>query len=158
MNETSNLKQVFTSLKIIYLGLIMGQITVIAIFLFLVYSGSSPGMDDLSNILLFVAFLLVAGAVFASNKIFNLKMSQIDEGNSLEYKLIEYRTSLIIKFAVLEGPSLLSAVFFFMTANALFLIFSILILGFFFIYRPSNSKIASDLKLKANEVDIINNL
>jgi magnesium-transporting ATPase (P-type) len=158
MNETSNLKQLFTSLKIIYLGLVMGQIIFIAIFLFLVYSGNSGEMQDLSNILLFVAFVLVASAVFAANKIFNLKMSQIDENNSLEYKLSEYRTSLIIKFGILEGPSLLSIVFFFMTANELFLVFSILILGFFFIYRPSNSKIASDLKLKANEVDTINNL
>ncbi len=158
MNETSNLKQVFTSLKIIYLGLLMGQITFIAIFLFLVYSGSSPGMKDLSNILLFVAFILVAGAIFTANKIFNLKMNQVDPNNSIETKLTEYRTNLIIKFAILEGPSLFSAVFFFMTANELFLVFSTVILGFFFIYRPTNSKIISDLKLKANEIDIINKL
>lgn len=158
MNEANNLKQAFTSLKIIYFGLLMGQIGFIIIFFFLVYSGNSGEMQELSNILLFVAFIIVASAVFVANKIFNMRMNQIDENNSLESKLSEYRVSLIIKFGVLEGPSLLSIIFFFMTANELFLIFSILILGFFFIYRPTVDKIANDLKLNPSELDQLKQL
>ena len=64
-------------------------------------------------------------------------------------------STLIIKLAILEGVSLCMLVFYYMTANLLFLLLSGLTIVLFIMNRPTKEKAINDLELNQKERALI---
>lgn len=150
-------KQYFRSLSIINLALTLGQVFFIIITIGLVELGSLDlEMRELVSIL--ALFILFAGglSVLASYFVFKSKLKKIKQQADLSQKMFDYRAALIMKYALLEGPSFAAIVFCMLTGFYWFLAFSAVIVVVFILIKPSAHKAEIDLELNPNEVQKIN--
>lgn len=152
-----NSKEYFRGLRIIHMCLILGQAFFMGITVFLLESGNfEVEMKELISPLAW--FLGVAGglSLLASYLVFNYKL-KIARGKDILYeKMGDYRAALVVRYALLEGPSFTGLVFFMLTGFYWFLAFSLVILAIFVLIRPTAMKAETDLQLNPDEVRKIN--
>jgi len=86
-----------------------------------------------------------------SNFMFKKQLDLAVAKSSLNEKLGGYQTALIIRFALLEGPSLFGIVSYLLSGNLLFLAISGLIILYFITIRPTRDKVETDLNLDYQE-------
>ena len=113
-------------------------------------------MKDLREIFLVIVPLIVIGGFLSSRFIFKARLNTIKNQDNLIVKMTDYRGTLIIKYALLEGPSFFSIVVFLLTGDYLFLGLSGLIIVYFFFIRPTSEAAVNDLELSIMEVQYIN--
>jgi hypothetical protein len=103
-------------------------------------------------------FLAIAGglSILASPLIFNSKLKIARKKDVLSEKMGDYRAALVVRYALLEGPSFCGLVFFLLTGYYLLLAFSLLIIAIFVLIKPTIQKAETDLKLNPDEVRKIN--
>ncbi|SDT54711.1 hypothetical protein SAMN05216490_3982 [Mucilaginibacter mallensis] len=139
-------KTFLRTITIIHLALLVGQV----IFSVLVFTITKSTFIDLTNTkdpFLFVAPILAVACFIASNFMYKLRLSEAINKPTLKGKLMGYQAALIIRCALLEGPSLFGIVTYMVTRNFLFLLISGLIILYFITIRPTKDKIANDLNL-----------
>jgi hypothetical protein len=136
------------ALRIMYFTLLAGMVTFTAISYFI--SGKSeapiPGRETykiLSIVLLIVAFICV---VITAN-LFKRDLNRIRQLATAREKMNQYRVTAIRTWAMIEGATLLAAIFFFLTHHQQFLIFTGLLILIYLLYSPTANKIA----LQVNE-------
>jgi hypothetical protein len=139
-----NLVQQFKMINIIYLALGAGMLFSVAMFAFMVESGTVPVNNDLTFALqIAVPVLAVAG--FAAGKfMYSMFGKKAKEDSNDANKIMQYRTATIIVWALLEGPGLFAGISYFMTGNKIFLAFFAMIFVGFIISKPSISKFQQD--------------
>jgi hypothetical protein len=146
----------FRALNIIFFGLLMGQVTFLAIAYFLVNGdGKYPVDEELHDILRFIVPTVFLGSLGASYFVPKMQIQNNLEGKSLEDKLLLYRTSVITRLALIEGPSLFAIVAFLMTGQPYYLIVTLLSLLIFASLKPSTNKCIVELHLSKEEADEI---
>ncbi len=154
-NETFTSKQYFTSLTVIHAALVLGQLLFAIISVFLNQTSEDIKDEaDLFTIILVPALLgagIIVGSLISQNK-----LAKIKEESSLGSKLQEYRTILIIKFALVEGPVLFGIVQYLITANYYFLLFAAAGIVYMVFVRPSKIETIKSLKLSTEEKDQLN--
>jgi hypothetical protein len=142
-------KEYFNSLNITYMSLILGQVFFAIISLFLSLSGLvSFNLEDSKFILIIVTILFAFGAFYGNTYIFKMKLNAINPASSLFDKLNEYRSACILRWAILEGPSFLSIIGYFLTGDLTFIIITSSIIAFFFMNRPNAEKACTELNLE----------
>ncbi len=145
-NQTS--KEYFNSLTIIHAALIAGQLMFIGVLVYLNRSESPTSYSENHNdIFLILAPVLAILGILGGFFITKNRLESIDKRTELKDKLEHYRTTLIIKFALLEGPSLFSLVCFLLSGNYMFLGLSAILILILFTYRPTKEKTMRDLEL-----------
>ena len=97
-----------------------------------------PTID--SSSIIYIAIPIVAFVL--SNFLFQSQLKQVDPKIELENKLPIYQTASIIRWAILEG-----AAFLILFLKPDFLLFGILILLYLVFLRPTQERIADDLKI-----------
>ncbi len=143
-------------LSLVYAALLLGQI----IFLLTAYFlGQDVIMDEntrqLSDTLQMVAPALAIGGILGGGVIYKTLLSKIDKNSDLESKMNSYQTASIIRYALLEGPSIFTSVCFLLTGNIIFIgLGAILILAFVF-HRPTRDKIALEMNLSSKETEML---
>lgn len=151
-------KAYFKTIQIIYYALIAGQLFFAFIVLFLIYGMEFKAeMQDLKNIFIIVATLFAIGGLFASQMIFRNRLDQAKSRTNLPEKLGDYRSALIVRFALLEFPSFLSIVFCMITGEVIFLGLSGLIIAVFLSIKPTKDKAINELELNTSDVNSLNN-
>ena len=150
-------KEYFSILTIIHSALLIGQIVFLIIFYYLVSTGQSETDESLNEIFQIMVPLFILGGLVASYFLTQNKLKIIMGKSDLRDKLSEYRTTLIIKYAILEGPSLFGLICYFLTGNNIFLALSGIMILYFAIIRPTRNKTGNDLKLSRRERDQIEN-
>ncbi len=140
---------------IIWIALLLGQIFFLIVCLFLTYLSKMEVHSSLQNIFLTVGIFIPMILIFISLKIFDQRMINIDKSKSLFEKLIEYRTTSIIRWALIESCVFLNLVFFLAAGNQYNLLIGILILGYFAFNAPTKNKISSALQLEQKETDTL---
>lgn len=155
-------KQYFTSLKIIHIAMLMGQMMMLLMFYFIVQSngeGISPNEegDNFAFILKAIASFLVVSCVLLSQLIPKTQLKTIRKMASLKQKLKDYRALQIVKYALLEGAAMATLVFYFITGELFFLMLVLPLVLVFFFERPSQFKTISDLELKKDDRTLIDN-
>jgi len=146
-----NSKEIIKKLTLIWIALISGQIMFAGVLLFLRKNGQIFGSEELDKILLMSVPMIVVVLIASSILIFKQQIAKIKTEENLENKLNKYQSATIISFALLESPSLLSLISFFLTENNLFLYLSILVIFLFFISKPSEHKLNMDLEISEKE-------
>lgn len=151
-------KEYFKTLGIIHLSLIGGLLLFGMVSVFL--QTDSPSSDNnSSSIDVFMIFAPVIAflGITASYLISNNRLQSIKKHDSLSKKMNEYRSTQIVKYALLEGPALFSLVSYLLTGNCIYLILAAVLIVLLFMNRPTKFKAISDLTLNKDERDLIDN-
>ncbi|GAA4309370.1 hypothetical protein GCM10023149_03630 [Mucilaginibacter gynuensis] len=138
-------KNFIQSVTIIHLALALGQVLFIAVCLFLTQS-TAINITDTSEIFLIIVPVMTTSLFFISSYLYNKQLAAGADGD-LKKKALNYQTALIIRLALLEGPSLLSIVAYLLTGNFLYIIVSGVIILYFLYIRPSKANVLDAMEL-----------
>lgn len=146
-------KEYFQSLSILHAALLSGQVMLAAIFYFFFNAGKLPvtGQEAAGQMELYIIGGLVIVGVLASSQLFNTRLQKVKKEESLSAKLAGYRSASILRYALLEAPSIAAIVVYMLTNNLLLLVFAGMIIILFLIYRPTKDRVVTDLELSPAE-------
>jgi len=139
----------FKTTRIIHLALLAGQVLFAAVVFFL--TRSTAISTDTNNPLFVVAPLLAMAAVVASIFLYKQQLALATQQQTLNSKLAQYQTALIIRWALLESASLFNIVCYFVTGNFALLLIAFLIIAYFISIRPTINSAENDLNLTYEE-------
>ncbi|MES2266076.1 MAG: hypothetical protein V4520_04925 [Bacteroidota bacterium] len=143
-------KPSFKAIKIIHLALLAGQCLFAGVTLFL--NSTKTGFDTSKDKeFLLIAIILTVGGFFAGNLLYKQVSGVAAKKVTYQEKIMTYQSALIIRYALLEGPSLFCIVCYFLTANLIFLLISGAIIIYFITLRPKVDTIAEELSLTYEE-------
>jgi len=143
------------SLKIVHIALVLGIVFFALISILLQSKGFGDLGEEIKNILLILVPIFVAFGILASRFIFKQRIKTIDKSFSLKKKLENYRSALILKFALIEAPSFFAIVSYLLTGDYIFLVLVVILIVVFIFYTPSLTKSINDLELSRVESDIL---
>ncbi|QDH78688.1 hypothetical protein FKX85_06420 [Echinicola soli] len=149
-------KAYFNNLTMLHRMLLVVQIAFFAAAYFLT-DRSTVSNEELNSLFTYLIPVLVLAGIAGSNLLFRKQLAKLIETSELKAKLIGYLSSLMIKYALLEIPSMLSIVAYFITANYLFLGMAVVVLVVFILDRPSMGKAITDLRLSGIERQKVEN-
>lgn len=150
MNPTTQTSTYLRLLQIIHIALIAGMVLFAIVTLVIHQADSSPFTSkEIMDILLYIVPAIAIGGSLASNIVFKNRLLEIKSVERLTEKLEGYRSALIIRYALLEGPSLLAIIAYLLTANFFFLGIAAIVILYFASLRPTREKIIYDLELDA---------
>jgi len=138
------------SISIIHLALLAGQV----IFCIVAYAQSERiyfGIHNMDSVFMYIVPLVAVGGFMIGYLTFKKQLIDIRNKKSLGEKIIAYQTALIIRYALLEGPSLLAIVIYLQYGNLFFLGVAGLLMLYFLFLRPTMEKVENDLDLNFNE-------
>jgi len=156
INQQSS-KDYFRSLQISYFGLIAGQVLfgAFALFIDLVVQPDFA-LNQIRDVLIYIVPLIAFVGILGSNLVFKSRLKRLKIKVKLIEKTNDYRAALIVRYALLEGPSFFALVIYYLTGDMLFLGVSGLIVAVFLTIRPTIERAASDLDLNLNDKQAIN--
>jgi hypothetical protein len=93
--------------------------------------------------------------IFASNIVFKKMLNELQENDALNTKMSNYRSFLIIKYALLEGPALFAIIVTFITGNLFFLLYAGIMVLLLLYSRPKVQSAITDLRLNQQEMAIV---
>ena len=127
--------------------------TFVAIFAFLVNSNKPVdfGKFHPNDIMAYFIPTIALGGLFASQVIFKQRLKMVGEKNIFKQKLDCYKSALMTRFALLEGPNLMVLAAYFFTDNPLYLAMAVISLVVYLSVFPSVHSISKDLHLSTEE-------
>lgn len=149
-------KDFFSAIQIVHLALMTGVIFPGVLAFYFHYSGfEMKGGEEMNLGLIYIVPVFTVAGVFASKKVFQQKLKDCIAKPNLKEKLDNYRSALILKFALIEGSSFFALIAYFFTGKLLYLGFAGLLLVVLISYRPSKEKLIIDLELNQIEKQLI---
>ena len=130
---------IFNQLNIIFLSMLAGQVLLLGIIHFVV--GVSPDQDDSMIIIIPV---ILASAMVGAYMIYQNRKGQAAELETLEEKVAHYRSSAMLRLALMEGAVLLSIIAYFLEGNTMYLSYIAVGIMTFGYYRPSEAEFEKD--------------
>jgi hypothetical protein len=143
---------IIKNLTIIHGALLLGQLMIIGVLLFLNQTNLNQPFFGDNKILIVIMPVVVAGGFYLSRYLFLNKMEAAKNMPTIDEKINEYLGASMVQYALLEGPSILSAILFFLTGGFYFLLGSFAMIICFVLIRPSKQKAINDLGLFGDEV------
>lgn len=137
----------FRVTTIVFSALAVGQLLMLAVFIFVHKDSSAPINSSLDNVFTFIVPLAGLFSMFLSKFLYGQNILKTEQAESTALKLNKYRTYKIISWAVLESAALFSLVAFFATANYLYVVVFIFVFGFFLFNRPSKEGFVTDMQV-----------
>lgn len=147
-NQPSTIGEYFKSLTILHISLMSGLALMAAMMYFMfsdVNEFSNDSFDDTLYLLLVAA--LGVGGIIGGRWLGNTRLQAARAEENLAEKLNSYRSTLILRWALLEGPALMGVLFYMTFGNIVFLAVAAGLLIFLFMARPSKEKLIDDLEL-----------
>jgi hypothetical protein len=138
------------SMSVIHLALLAGQV-VFGIVAFAQSGKVYFGIRDTGDVLIFIVPVVAIGGFVAGYVLFQQQLIALRNKNSFGEKIIGYQTALIVRFALLEGPSLLAIVAYLLNGNLYYLSIAGLLVLYFLTLRPTLEKVENDLDLNFTE-------
>jgi hypothetical protein len=147
--ETPNqtFAQFLSSLRVLHAAMVIGLILFLAIVHFVlqpdptVFNGPNPAL--LVNIA--AGLLIICSSV--GYWVFGQRLKMLHTTADLNQKLLDYRSASIIKFALIEGPTLASIVFYLLSGNIVLVGIAGVGIVVMAINHPTAMKVKMDLEL-----------
>ncbi|MBI1225146.1 MAG: hypothetical protein GC192_07885 [Bacteroidetes bacterium] len=138
----------FQQLQVLHGAMMMGAV-LIAVFLgFMMTSdGAVADFAGLMKGFLLIAMVLMAAEISASNLIWRSRQAKIPATNDPAVKWMHYRTSCIIRWALLEGGVLISVVLTFLEQNLAGFCIAAVGLVFLLMAKPSRDYVADQYRI-----------
>ena len=144
-------KQYLRSVTVIYYAVLAAQIGFAAVALLLVLSHKMEPNESVRNIFLYVVPVIVLNGFVTGQLIYKSRLRRIKVYDNLLSKTAEYRSALIVRWAMLEGASLFAIAIYLVTADSIFMVFAGIVIAFFLLLKPSVYKISTELELNSTE-------
>lgn len=147
-------------LQLLFMAMLYGQILFAILVLVLVKAGFFKGVIETETERIFeaicmgVSFIAIATAFI----LFKRKMEQVKTIKNLASRFTEYRNACVVKYTLMEIPSLLAVVFYMLTARWNFLLMAVIVIFIFMSQNPIRQRIKVELGVDDIEIDEINNL
>lgn len=144
----------FKALQILHMAMLTGMTIFAVISVFLVIQGMvKVNVAAFEKPLQVVALLASVGGTAAGFALFNKRLKSIQVMDTAQNRLGAYRAAAILRWALIEGPILLSIIFFLLTGNYAFLALAIALILVFVVVRPAKPVIVFLLQLTEQEVN-----
>ena len=149
------MKEILRSLNIIYFALIGGQFILFGIIMYLM-NGSEiePHAENLRMLRMFIPIVSVS-TVAMSYALYNKRREQGAALENIALKTSHYRVSNILRWAIVESGNMFALIAVFLTGSNFFLIFFLLGMGVFLVYRPNISGFVQDYSLNSSEEKVL---
>ena len=147
---------VFSTLKIMHLAMLAGQVFFTAVIFYLVYSKIMiPMFVEHEKMLQVIAIAFVSAVIFIGINLFKKKLLVIKDDAQIEAnkKILKYRSICLIQWALLEAGVLFCGICTLLTGNYAFLALATVIIIYFTLLTPVKNKIATQLNLSSTELD-----
>lgn len=145
------------TLTIIHLGLLAGPF----FFGMVAYFQTENTYLDYTNttdVFMIVVPLFAVTAIFMGNLLFRQMMKSAIQTDGLRLKLARFQTASLVKYALIEGATLIGIVAFLNTSNLTYFYISGVLILFLYLLRPTKDKIEQGLELKGEEKAQFNKL
>ncbi len=157
--KTQSSKQYFQNLNIIFVAIILAIISFAAVVLMLNPEQLEVDSQNHSSLLLILVPIFMVASIFLSIYISSLRMKNITEQTNLADKLTSFRTTFIIKLAILEAPALFAIIAYMLTRNISFLIMAGIMICFIILQYPNKENILKILKItQSQRIQLENNI
>jgi hypothetical protein len=150
-------QQYFNQLSILHGALLMAQVMFGFVAYYLVANGNFGQSADLTGIFQVVASVLAVGGIAASMYVSKKLLKGFVQKKTLAEKLSAYRGPLLIRWALLEMPTMFSLVGYLLTGSYFFLLLAALMVALFVFNRPTPSAACADLELSASDKMLLEN-
>lgn len=153
-NLQHNFKQYFNILRILHLALLAGVIgfgTVVHFVLLPMPDFEPEGFNSSLYVNLSAGYLVFA--ISLGYWLFGQQMKTAKAATDLGDKLNAYRSSSIIRWALLEGAALMSLVFYLLSGNVILLAIAGVALLVLLLLHPNAMRLKVDLDLSQVELD-----
>ncbi len=144
MSDEDKIRATMKQMAIVFLALIIGQLSMLGVFAFLVESGGVAPNPDMHETFKYVVVVVTVISVATGQYLYHAVIKKNREAQDLDEKLANFRSSSFVVLATLEGPALFSLSIYFITAQKLYLAIFGLLLIIFFYFRPSERKFRND--------------
>lgn len=128
----------------------VAMIGMLVTFILIVFYNQGSFVTDLDykeNPLLIIVPCFAILGYFLSQTLFNKQLQKIDKRQALQNKWGAYQTACLIKYGIIEGPTLLAIVAYYHYPHAMYLTIAVFMILYFFKQRPTTEKIKNDLSL-----------
>ena len=144
------------SLRILHVAFVMSQLIFASVVFYLIKgSQMQPVLTELGDnekiktILVGLATVLIVGG----DGLFTRSISAINAGSlPVQEKLERYKKTAVIRYAMIEAPSLLFIIFALLTADAKNLVYAVVLILILIFTRPTLAGIAKQLKVTENDL------
>jgi hypothetical protein len=151
-------KEYFKMLTIIHIGLTMGLVLFgLVISVFIIDFNQIDTKSELAKLFDYLVPGLIVVGIVASNMISKIKINALKVNNDLRSKLRGYTESLIIRYALLEGPGLFALVTIFITNDFNYFIYAGIMVVLLIIKRPTMKSVIAELELDQQEITVLEN-
>ncbi len=141
----------FKGIYILYYALLAGQVLIALIMSFLIIDAEKIFSWEMSNPFHLIAPILMLSCISMSSLLFTKRMEEAKSIKSLYKKLEHYRSSIILRSALLEGANLICIIFYFLEFNYLFLLLFFIGLAALLLIRPSEEMFKEKYRLTEEE-------
>lgn len=151
-------KTYLKSLTTLHFALTMGQVVFLMLLVYL-HTSLMPeqGNKTLATVLKYLVPVTALLAFSAGSFIYRTKLTSLKTTSSLSEKLTLYRSTMLSRFVIWEGVSLLSLIAYQLTGNNLFIGITVVFVLLFIVVRPTPEKLVYELELSPNEKAVIEN-
>jgi len=146
-------REPFLTLHLIYLAILLSQVLFAGLSLFMQLSGMAGIEKDLGDVFIYAVPLVVFFLLAFSEWMFRIKLKDARKMSGIQEKLVSYRVAWILRFAILEGSSILAIVAYLLTGNLLFMAIAGFVLLVMLMYRPTRSRAIMDLELNPEDTE-----
>lgn len=136
-------KEVFKNLNLIYLALISGQLLMCGVFVFI----SMHKAATASSILIYIAPIVSIGTITVAFLLRNNHSAEAQELKDDKEKINHFRSSHIIRWALLEGGNLCMLIFFYLEGHYLYLFLFACGMAAFAYLKPKENTLKEDYNI-----------
>jgi hypothetical protein len=148
------MKDVFNQLRLLFLTLLAGQLFFAGVIYFLIAQNpDSAGQFDLieARSLGALAPLILFAAAGGAFLLTQRKKASGAELPDVDSKLADYRTMNIFRWALMEGASMAMVIFAMLMNNSFYLLYFLVAIGVFALFRPSPEAFIEGYRLSERE-------
>lgn len=147
------MKKLFSQLNAVFLALGIGQLLFCAAAIYIRSQGSASFdlADDNSATLAMVTPFLALGAFAAAWAIHKMRVAQGAALKELAEKLVHYRTTVLLRAAMIEGGNIILLIVYLLNGAPIHLVWFGAGILFFAYFRPSPNAFVRDYQLPNNE-------
>lgn len=142
------------SLSILHLAMLAGQVIFVLVALFLQTTQAiktTALTPEIDSVLRYIIPALAAGSIIAGSFLFRQKTAALKMLPASAEKYNGYRSACILRYAIMEAPSMVAVVVFILSGNYYYLAVSGVVIIAFIIIRPSLTALTRHLQPSIEE-------
>lgn len=141
-DETKKLNDFSTMMILIFIALIMGQLIFAGVTFFVL---KPPVVANENQVFLYMTIAMIGAGIAGGFGFWSRMKAQLHTAQNLDEKLQRYRSTTIVRMALLEGPNLFGIVAYMLTGNQIILGIAVGGIVAFATYVPLKNKVLKDL-------------